>query len=298
MTFLLSVLLWSAPASASDAVYAFVEEAHDAASQDAQWVAPTGPRREALTESMVSVLRIASTCAPDAVERVDRSLGQAGFRLVKRSVGDTDLLVVQERSPQGGGLYVVRCGEANNLVLQAPHAFYDLQTDALAASAFAFTDARAVMFNTVHRYRAMPGEERADAVQPGDVAHQPASLFHGVTVAWAVAAPSLRFVQVHGFGSGRAAGDVVLSTGRDDLAPKRLGASLRALLPQHRVLVWGVDADTLGATTNVQIRRLNAQAPPRVLHVELSRELRRSWADAPQIWVQIVKQVEANPWGS
>jgi len=234
------------------------------------WAPPSEIRRNRLAQAMAKLPSALESCDAVSVAELSELFELAGW--------DVELwqqprsLVFTEIQGTGGGMSVWRCGSTNDVVIQAPHGLYDLGTAEIAIRAFHATNARAVMLNTVHRYRAQPGETMGDRIHPADVAHRPTSLFHTWTVVWAWSVPAARVVQVHGFADKSAEAEIIVSSGRSSMPP--LGAT-EALKPFGRVQTWGVDAQTLGATKNVQLDALNKDKI-RAIHVELSRTARKT----------------------
>lgn len=294
MTWLLSLAL-AAPVAhpTRDALAAWLREHHDAAHTAAVWRSPTTPERRALMAGAATLARAVDTCPDHAVARATAELARAGLDLAVHTVGDATFLVLTDATDRGAGWSVWRCGPSSELIVQAPHAFHDLQTAPLALAAFLGTGARGAMFNSVHRYRAEPDERPEDEVHPADVTRQPASDFHTLTLTWTAVRPESRVVQLHGFGDDLTDADVVLSTTAADTGADGAAAALTAALPDHRVATWGVDVHVLGGTTNALAPSLGRAG--RLLHVELSRELRRTLARDPGTAARALASLEG-PW--
>lgn len=265
-----------APAEARDLPGELVH-AWEQARTDARWRSPYAAERTALREALEQIVAEAATCPADTLTAARGLLGPSDFRLDEiEHEGERVLLIREDAEARGGGLIAVRCGEASPWVVQAPHAFYDLDTRDIAQHLFVEARPRAAMWNTVHRYRATPGEQQADPVHPADVTRQFGSLFHAATVGLAVGDPSLRFVQLHGFGRGGVGAQAIVSTGDPDQPPRALAASLAEVV--GHTAAFGHDVHELGGTVNVQGKMLRTWPDGRFLHVELSREQRRRLA--------------------
>src|SRR5262249_40517025 len=101
--------------------------------------------------------------------------------------GESTLWVLEERADRrrGAGAGVLRVGEASGFIVEAPHTFFDMGTLPVAVDAFDVGRARALVVNTVHRYRYRPAEREAETgegseapeVVESDVAHAPVSFF-------------------------------------------------------------------------------------------------------------------------
>jgi hypothetical protein len=278
---------------------------------DSAWVSPTESRRVATIEAAQALLQALPACEDRPIRRALGGMAAAGWEVsVHEVAGQPRVIVVEDDA--GGGMYAWRCGPATPLVLQAPHTLYDEDTEALTLQMFVGTDARGLMWNTVHRYRATPDERPQDRLHPADVAHQPASLFQTWTLVSTAVWPDARVLQLHGFagtsdGDGPAAEtDVSLATGAvtsTDAAPSAEAPRHTAILSSgfahlpptgaatavaahlgalgRGVRVFGVNTELLGATTNAQARALVGGEGRRFLHLELSREARTWLLGAP-----------------
>jgi len=266
-----------------------LDAAWDAARSDAVWRSPTVGEREAVRDAMRTLGAAADPC--EAVPEARRLLVRADMA-VDVLAGEPPLVVVREdREHRGAGLVVVRCGPAEPWVWQAPHALYEAPTRTIARDLFLETGARATMWNTVHRYRALPGESPDQEVHPGDVTREHGSLFQAATVGLAAGDPTLRFVQIHGFAREDLPWDVVVSFGADGPDADRLADALAPVL--GRVAAYGRDVDVLGGTTNVQGRAL-ARTGHRFLHVELTPGARSLLAGDPARRAAFADAVEAS----
>lgn len=250
-----------------------LERAWREARDGAQWRSPTMEERRVLRSTMGELLEGAPSCSPERIAEADERLRRVDLSATYHPADGGGIVIVQEVvERRGSGVYAVRCGDARPVAWQAPHAFFDLRTESIARSLFVETGARLGMWSTIHRYRALPGEDRADPVHPADVTREAGSLFQAATVGAAVGDPSLRFVQIHGFAADARELDVILSSG-DPMRPPALDPAL--LIPRFgRVGVYAVDTETLGATRNVQGRALRTVGPGRFLHVELALPVR------------------------
>lgn len=228
---------------------------------DATWASPTRSERADVARGAALLAAALDTCDVDALGVAGRALG-GGWGLTLHRAGDVRVVLAHELRPHGGPLLAWRCGAAVELVVQAPHSHYDLGTGALALDVLVRADVRGVMWSTVHRYGALPGERPEATIHPADVCAQPGSTFQAWSMAVAATRP-VRVVQLHGFGRGEA--DVILSSGDPDAPPEGAARVTEALVGPTSV--FGVDTSELGATGNALGRAL---APGRFLHVELS----------------------------
>ncbi|MDH5673728.1 MAG: hypothetical protein OEZ06_16350 [Myxococcales bacterium] len=194
---------------------------------------------------------------------------------------DSPIMVVSESgdSLRGAGALALREGAAAPVVVEAPHTFYDRGTLEIAVALFAALEARALLINTVHRYRgnglASMGGPRGSASDPvADVAHTPRSFFAAAHEATARARPALLAVQVHGYRDQRVPGfDAVLSAAGSSLDPEHFAHCMEHYLTGARVGVYPRDLRDLGGTRNRQAQS-SVQFGAPFLHVELSARLR------------------------
>lgn len=267
---------------------------------DSAWVSPTEPERSATAEAAQALIAALPACEPAALAHATALLARAGWTLDTHHVGDDPaaVLVVTEVTPHGGAMSAWRCGDAVEVIALAPHADYDLGTDDIVRHAFTVGRLRGVMWSTVRRYHALPGEQEVDPIHPGDVAHQAASLFQTWSLAALVADPRARLVQIHGFAAGTVDADAVISSGQVQHAPVALlKPTLGVLGPEApKVKLFGVDADVLGATTNVTSRALRGLAAPRFVHIELSPRARALLVDDPDRATRLLLALGVTPW--
>lgn len=188
---------------------------------------------------------------------------------------DTVLLRELPSARRGGGAYVLRLAHRSNLIVQAPHTFYDEGTLPLGCELFARTHAAAFFIETAHRYKSAPVDDAGD--HPADVAHAPDSLFQAATEGLLRAMRDVTLVQVHGFASRESGAEVVLSAGTKRPAGDFLSRAQRALAPLKvgRIARFPDESTELGATTNVQGRLVRARGG-RFLHVEMSAGVRKN----------------------
>lgn len=216
----------------------------------------------------------------------------------------------QPEQRRGAGAYIVRpgprAGGGPEIVLQAPHVYFDRGTDSLAAALF-FDDAgrgraRALFTNTAHRYKAggrptppvaapradtpdapapARGDESADA--PADVAHSAEHGFQVATERIVHVLDPVVVIQLHGFADRPDGSEIIVSSGAD-FAPAYIAALAAALGASFaRVLRYPDDIDELGGATNVQGRMLAGYSHARFVHVEVSSTVRRQLRRTPAL---------------
>jgi hypothetical protein len=211
---------------------------------------------------------------------------------------ETWLLAEAPQRKRGGGAVALRVGPAPAVVVEAPHTFFDVGTLPIALTAFQEQRARALIVNTVHRYRsrhagdgppdaglaADEGEDEGkeeSAAPSSDVAHAPRSFFLAAHEALLSAFPAIATVQLHGFRDAAAPGVALIASGAGTELDQALVERLRGWLGRE-LRVFPTEIQHLGGLTNVQAARSRAAGAPFV-HVEMSRSLRdRLVADATQ----------------
>jgi len=224
-------------------------------------------------------------------------LAAAGFTLEVWQVGGKSYWVLLEDPARrrGAGAYLFRLGppQPEEILLQAPHADYDVGTGDISAQLFFAPPPgnapRALFLNTIHRYQVTPGQRERRPGSPADVAHNPDHLYAHATEAALTAGPML-VVQVHGFGTRSdddgddddvpAGTTMIVSAGRETGSTPRSNAVAAALRRRFGdgVRRFPEDVSVLGATTNVQGRAARSRAGDFV-HVEIAASLRKQLRD-------------------
>ncbi len=230
-----------------------------------------------------------------------------GF-VLSRVADDADLWVLAERSDRrrGAGALALRMGPANGWIVEAPHTFFDTGTLPVAVDALDLGRARALLINTVHRYRARslgkPGPDNSgdddgdesQAIVESDVAHAPRSFFLAAHEELVAAMPGATTLQLHGFGS--AAGLdllVIVSAAGTSMDVNPLAARLRHVVGAASVATYPEQVRLLGGTTNVQARA-SARAGAAFAHVELARSLRDRMAASPELRRRVAEALVAS----
>lgn len=198
-------------------------------------------------------------------------------------------LVEAPESRRGAGAYIVRVGarpaQEPSVLLQAPHAYYDLGTGVLALRLF-FADNRRVVglfVNTLHRYWDESGDYQRRERSPADVCHRTDHVFQHATASAMRASIRLVVIQLHGFADGERRPDAIISSGdTSQSAPvvARLADSLKPLV--GKVLRFPEETDELGGTTNAQGRLLSTSRRAHFVHLELSSRVRRALRKSPK----------------
>ena len=210
----------------------------------------------------------------DAVAQV----GKFGLALRRPEQPTALALAEPEGACSGRGVYLLREGQGLlPVALVAPHRGADLRTGEIAGALFSEFPFTAAAWNSAPR---RSGEGCAEG---GDVTREPTHYLTAFSQAFARRHPQGRIVQLHGFDAARRQGqaameaDAIVSDGSP--APSErlldLAGCLSAAFPQRSVLVYPIDTDQLGATTNAQGRALRKAGFAGFAHLELSAGFRK-----------------------
>ncbi len=169
--------------------------------------------------------------------------------------------------------------DAAGVFVAVPHSFWDTHTLPIGSALFRGLHARALLVNTVHRYRGA-GCPVLDADDEGprdpcisDMAHAPESAFQAVHEGLCTGDPADLTIAVHGFNRTPHDPGVILSAAGTTANLGPLSRALTSLYGTERVRSFPKEIKRLGGTTSVQARFLR-RTGGRMLHVELSRQLR------------------------
>ncbi len=250
-------------------------------------VLPSQERRLALGRLVVDLLRAAPSgrLPPTLPSRAEA----LGLRLEQQG----DVVLLGEAGPpyRGEGLVAVRLGPvAAEVVLQAPHPFYDKHTGAIVGAMLddlatvepGAGALRAIFLATAHRHA-------GDA----DPAHAVAHPLQGLSDAADLALPDALVVQLHGFSEATTDADAVVSAG-SARSGGRLEERARLLLrevPGLDDLRGPDDVPDLAATTNVQGRMLADRT--RFLHLELDLDVREALRRDPAVRARLLAVLAA-----
>jgi hypothetical protein len=264
--------------------------------KDVRFHPTTLEERAAFAKLMPALLKAAPErkTPPAALEKLAASVG---FRLEVWDGKQDTFWVLREPAGKlrGAGAYVVRTGPATDDVIQVPHPWFDRGTEDIGVGLFACApqgrQPRLFMTATAHRYHGNPGETPEDPEHPADVAHNPDHLFQEVTNQVARTLPAPRVVQLHGFGTAKAAAGLrdksltaVVSSGTRQPTPWARQVSRRLV----KVLGEGVrlfpeGTQVLGGTQNAQGRLLQSYECAHFLHLELSAQARKSLSSGERL---------------
>jgi hypothetical protein len=190
------------------------------------------------------------------------------------------ILAERQGERRGAGIAVLRRGAARDVIVEAPHTFFDQGTLPISLVVFESQKARALLVNTVHRSRASMqvksdgGDDDDDGsrLSPvSDVAHADVSFFASAHEVLLERFSGILTVQVHGFGDDAAPGTtVILSAAGSDAS---LPIATTSDVVGDGVRGFPNDIRKFGGTTNVEAKASRRAGAP-FLHVEISRTLR------------------------
>jgi hypothetical protein len=231
---------------------------------------------------------------------------QAGYDICRTSGSHGDLLIWRPVPPrQGRPVWVIRLGdEGSPVVLEAPHAYFELDTLREGRVLFEALSARALLVSGTHRCAndlasscsGMSGVCSDEGRQPyrnSDMAHRTDTLFQAVHRAITEQWSRTTVISLHGFtDTGVSLSDGTTEPTTADSTVARMASALESEFSDAEITVCN---DYPGATrevrlcgsTNVQGRHLNGStdacsaraedAGGRFIHMEQSRTIR----DAP-----------------
>jgi hypothetical protein len=260
--------------------------------------AAAAPSRQAAARSVEAVAR-----GDFASARTQA--GQAGYDICRASEPD-GLLIWQPTAPrQGRPVWAIRLGdEGSPVVLEAPHAYFDLDTLKEGRMLFEALSARALLVSGTHRCAndlasscsgrtGVCSDEGRQPYRNSDMAHRTDTLFQAVHRAITEQWSQTTVISLHGFtDTGVSLSDGTTEPTTADSTVARMASALESEFSDADITVCN---DYPGATrevrlcgsTNVQGRHLNgstdacstraSQAGGRFIHVEQSRTIR----DAP-----------------
>lgn len=242
---------------------------------------PAPAKRSKIAQGLEKIIDIMEAPSKGALRSVEKSLAGSGYQLAEYSGPKGHWLILEAReNSAGAGYFIIRTGKLKKeLLLQAPHAVFDMHTDVIAKSLFNEFPVRAVFFGDWHRY----GGEGVKAFKNSkwDVAHNPDSLYQDLSKVWVKKRPKTTFVQLHGFqrkGPGDKSADFVISNGCKHCKAAYFDfftdAFSKAYSPD-KVKIYPRSSKILGGTTNVQGKAIR-KSGGKFIHIEMSKEFRDS----------------------
>ncbi len=274
---LLLILAAAPPAFGSSSLWSEVEQARN----DPAYADASAWRRAQVRALVADLVRGANAgVLPSSARRRAEAAGL--------SLEDRGAWVVLRSLPEAAdGYYLFRKGsDAGPLVLQAPHAWYDLNTGRIACALFEAGHGRALLLNTAHRKSSPVGNSEGEI--GADVAHRPGSVFQAVHLGVADAIQDGLVVQLHGFGPQHGEHAAVVSEGASTPPPGHVSRAIEALEPllgRYGPITTGEEQPNLAGRSNAQSQALEGQA--RFLHLELSLEARRGLVSSAELQQQL-----------
>lgn len=193
------------------------------------------------------------------------------------------ILSDSETPKRGAGAFAIRPNSSSQILVQAPHSYFDKFTRPITVRVFEQSDFRAAAWNTVHR-------------RVIDVAHSRHSYFHEFTKAFLATAKKPLVVQIHGFAQASrttisgAGADIIVSNGTRFPPPwlRVVSQELHSITPNVRL--FPTQVNELGATSNAQAL-LSRQSGADFLHVELSQPVRRRFRRQSAVIDEFLKSI-------
>lgn len=219
----------------------------------------------------------ARTFKGEPLSALKKGWRELDFDLIEVAAGDGPFLLLQESKGHrtGRGFYLIRkSGLA--LMLQMPHSFKDEQTRRIGLDMAIAGKYAAAAWNTVPRWYDVSGG-RIDA----DLAHKPQSYFTALTQGFLRAFPGGTVAQLHGFEKRKrksipgASADVIVSSGTKTVTQEvRKFAACLGEDSGTKVMIYPVDVQELGGTTNTVGRLMKVAGSSGFIHLEMSDEFR------------------------
>jgi|GEM_PF-2277602 len=240
---------------------------------------PDAASREKIKKVVEELLAVIENIEATKVRELAVKLKGTGYRLKEYNgkLGHWLILEHDNSTKAGGGYYIFRTGKLEQeIVLQAPHAIYDVHTDVIAKGIFNTFPVRAVYFADFHRY----GQRGKSPYKNSefDLAHNADTLFQDLTTAAAQKLPKAAFVQLHGYETRKKheGVDLILSPGTKDNPEEWFMDAyytFNRIFPPEKIKKYP-DVRGLGATRNVQGRLLRMMGS-KFLHIEITKDMRR-----------------------
>jgi hypothetical protein len=255
--------------------------------EDVVFAPATAEEKAALATLIAALWRGVDPDAPPP--ELAASARTAGLALELWTVEGRKSWVVREPDDRrrGAGVYLIRAEPppaGTTILLQAPHADFDVNSGAIASRLFFAGDARVhgLFGSSLHRYQ--HGDKQD--INPADVAHQEDHAFQAATRA--ALSSEVAIIQLHGFALENAPHAAIVSAGVREASTPLSTKVAAALAEALAVAVARYPEDTreLGATRNVQ-GRLAREVGAGFVHIELSPELRTRLRSDPDAVVAL-----------
>jgi|FLOH01.1.fsa_nt_gi hypothetical protein len=220
------------------------------------------------------------------------------------------LIMEDDESRTGRGLYVFPKTPQKNSVLMIPHGLHDYYTDKIGIQLTLEGQFSATAFNTVHRYgnrsqKALPDERTSQqevstaADETWDMTQLPDTYFTAFTTAFATAFPKGTLIQLHGFSKNNRKtpkgknSDFIISSGTRKITAqvKQFINCLKMETP-NRICVYPDDVLELGGTRNITGSVLRSLGHQGFLHIEMELSIRKKLKDDPMMRESFLKCIE------
>jgi len=188
------------------------------------------------------------------------------------------LLESDSSNCDGKGSYLFNFRTNNQIILQAPHSFYDKYTGKIVEQLFLNDDYLAAFWNSSHRYnKQVIGQESADLSRAWQ------SYFMSFSKVMVQYFKNAFIVQIHGFSNKKrrssrgSQADIILSQGSDDVGPAvfRLKECLLHHFSEQNIYIYPFDIKELGATKNTIAQQLRWLDFKNFIHIEITKPLRQ-----------------------
>ncbi len=227
-----------------------------------------------------------------ALSVADRQLPQLappnGFAGELTEAGQVWLLGEVRGTNTGAGAVALRVAARNEVIVQAPHTFFDEGTLPLAVTVFDELGARALMINTVHR-AGSAGDKGARLARvragdaPADLAHLADSLYQRAHLTLTQRWKDAKVIQLHGFRDEQVPGvSIIVSASRTQWDPAPVARALSDVFGAGSARTYPQEVKKLGGTTNVQARS-DVRVGREFLHLEISTSLRKRLERQPSL---------------
>lgn len=195
--------------------------------------------------------------------------------------GANILRIRDNAGDKGTGEFLIRQGVASEVVVEVPHAFFDQDTLPIGAQLFDNLSARALLFNTAHRYAAGQSH-RHHKHSPTDVAHASRSYFFAAHQGLLQAKRNALVIALHGFEREQGDADIIVSDVGTAAPSACVSRELRSVFKGRKVATFAEDTMKLGGLRGVQAHHTRS-VRGRMLHLEMSRRVRRQLVKSPKL---------------
>lgn len=257
-----------------------------------EYIPPSKEELEKVYNISKKILEIAENDKWDIFKEIENEVKEIGFKLLTFSNSNNKFIALleSENNYSGKGGYIFRIGivRYNNILLQAPHSFFDKDTFQIALDIFFNYPIKGFYFNTMHRYKI---EKEVDNKKffPCDVAHNPESYFQEMTKGYINNLENPLIIQIHGFSPKDLENSqikMVLSTGKlkgSDNYFEKITKNMKKEFGNEFVKIYPEEISILGGETNVQGKFIAKIKKGGFLHIELSNNFRKELKNNEEI---------------